>query len=311
MQMASSGTLEEWRKRRHVSALSQTQVAPMQRILAGLLVNQIFKLEQYGILRGLQVNQPLETEVPASIHRDEPIGGMAAQFWRGLVEILRSRRRLLVIVSMAVIFTAAAQPIIDPDFWWHLRTGQYILETKSIPYTDIFSTVRFGSEWVTHEWLSEVFMYSIFRLLGYGGLIVAFSIIVTAAFWITYQQCRKRAGHPYVAAFAVLLGAAATLPTWGVRPQMFSLLFASIFISLLDRYCRREVMPSIWWLVPLFILWVNMHAGFALGLVLIVLTIAGLFLDWFLLRKDTLANVWRLTRPLGWVDDCHRCSSLS
>ena len=214
---------------------------------------------------------------------------------------LQSTHQLLVIVLMAVIFTLAAQPITDPDFWWHLKTGQYIVETRAIPHTDIFSSLRFGSEWVTHEWLSEVFMYGVFRTLGYGGLIVVFSLVITAAFWIVYQRCRKLAGHPYVAGLALLLGAAATMPTWGVRPQMFSLLFASIFISFLDRYSRREAMPSIWWLAALMVLWVNLHAGFALGLVLIVLTIAGLMLDWLLLRKDSFADVWRRALPLGWL----------
>ena len=214
---------------------------------------------------------------------------------------LSSSRRLLGFVFLLLILTASVQPITDPDFWWHLRTGQYIVETRSIPHTDIFSTIRFGSEWVTHEWLSEAFMYSVFRALGYGGLIVIFSILITAAFWIVYQRCTKDGVHPYVAGLALLLGAAATLPAWGVRPQMFSLLLASIFLAFLDRYSRREQMPSIWWLAPLMILWVNLHAGFALGLVLIVLTIAGLLLDWLLLRKNSFADVWQRARPLCWL----------
>jgi hypothetical protein len=244
------------------------------------------------------VKQPPETDAPASIQIDESVVKVAAQSGQGLVDRLRSSRGLLALVFMLLIFTLAAQPITDPDFWWHLKTGQYIVETRSIPHTDIFSTLRFGSEWVTHEWLSEIFMYSVFRTLGYGGLIVIFSILIVGAFWIVYRQCRKRGVHPYVAGFAVLLGAVATMPTWGVRPQMFSLLFASIFISFLDRYSRREEMPSIWWLVPLMILWVNLHAGFALGLVLMVLTIAGVLLDWLSLRKDSFASVWRRARPL-------------
>lgn len=144
-------------------------------------------------------------------------------------------------------------------------------------------------------------MYSVFRALGYSGLIVIFSILITAAFWIVYERCTKHGVHPYVAGFALLLGAAATMPTWGVRPQMFSLLFASIFISFLDRYSRQEEMHSIWWLVPLMILWVNLHAGFALGAVLIILTIVGLLLDWLLLRKNSFAEVWQRARPLCWL----------
>jgi hypothetical protein len=247
------------------------------------------------------VKQPVGVEVPSPINIDESVVEISAQSERGLVDMVRSTHWLLVIVIMAVIFTLAAQPITDPDFWWHLKTGQYIVETRSIPHTDIFSTLRFGSEWVTHEWLSEVFIYSVFRPLGFGGLIVVFSILIIAAFWIVHQRCKRRGVHPYVAGFALLLGALATMPTWGVRPQVFSLLFAGIFISFLDRYSRGEPMPSVWWLAPLMILWVNLHAGFALGLVLIVLTIAGLLLDWWLLRKDSFANVWRRAQPLGWL----------
>ena len=154
---------------------------------------------------------------------------------------------------------------------------------------------------MTHEWLSEVFIYSVFRILGYGGLIVAFAILIVAAFWIVFQLCRQRGVNTYVAGFSLLLGAVTTMPTWGVRPQMFSLLFAAVFISFLDRYSRREPIPSIWWLVPLMIFWVNLHAGFAFGPVLIALTIAGLLLDWLLLRKNSLADVWLRARPLCWL----------
>src|SRR5258705_5042235 len=72
------------------------------------------------------------------------------------VNLLLSGRRLLVLFFMLLIFAGAARPITDPDFWWHLRTGQFIVETHTIPHADIFSALRFGSEWVTHEWLSEV-----------------------------------------------------------------------------------------------------------------------------------------------------------
>jgi hypothetical protein len=214
------------------------------------------------------------------------------------VNILLSGRRRLVLFFMLLIFAGAARPITDPDFWWHLRTGQFIVETHTIPHADIFSTLRFGSEWVTHEWLSEVLMYSVFRAAGFGGLIIFFAIVITMAFWITYRRCETRAPHPYVAGFALILGTAATIPTWGVRPQMFSILFASIFLAILDSYCRSEKTRLIWWLIPLMILWVNMHAGFAVGLALILLTILGLALDACIMDKDSLGAIWKRIRPL-------------
>src|SRR5688572_13628562 len=163
--------------------------------------------------------------------------------------ILRFDGRLLILFFMLLIFASAARPITDPDFWWHLRTGQYILETSSIPYSDIFSTVRFGSEWVTHEWLSEVLMYWIFQLSDYGGLIAFFGLIIAASFWITYRRCETRAPNPYIAGLVLMLGAAATIPTWGVRPQMFSMLFAAIFLFVLDKYDYEKKSRVVWWLV--------------------------------------------------------------
>lgn len=216
----------------------------------------------------------------------------------GFLSAIRSSRCLLVVVFMLVIFAAATRPITDPDFYWHLKTGQYLLETRSIPSVDIFSSVKFGSEWVTHEWLSELLMYSIFKWFGYLGLIVMFSGIVTATFGIVYRRCKEVAPHPYIAGFALIVGAAATMPTWGVRPQMLSMLFASIFVLVLGDYYRDVRTKAIWLLVPLMVVWVNMHAGFAMGLALIVLTIVSLLTDSLLLPNESIKKTWPRLRGL-------------
>jgi hypothetical protein len=215
-----------------------------------------------------------------------------------LLNAILSSRRLLVVVFMSVIFAAASRPITDPDFYWHLKTGEYLVETRSIPKTDIFSTSKFGSEWVTHEWLSELFMYSIFRWLGYAGLIAAFAAIITATFNLAYRRCKEVAPHPYIAGFALILGAAATMPTWGVRPQMLSMLFAGIFVLVLGDYGRNVRTKAIWLLIPLMVLWVNMHAGYAMGLALIVLTMVSMLTDGLLLPEASMKKTWPRIRTL-------------
>ncbi|MGB7925019.1 MAG: hypothetical protein WCF57_17395 [Pyrinomonadaceae bacterium] len=230
----------------------------------------------------------------------------------GFAELLLSARRLLVFVLMTIMFMGAARPIFDPDFWWHLQTGQLIVETRTIPHADIFSNIFFGREWVTHEWLSEAIIYLIHRPLGYGGLIVTFALVIVAALWLAYRRCAVRAGHPGVAGLALILGALAAASTWGTRPQMFSFLFASVFISMLDAYARRGSGRFIWWLVPLIILWVNMHAGFFLGLVLIALTITGMLLDQWLGQGEQPAGLLKRVRPLCFVlAACVLCVSLN
>lgn len=235
----------------------------------------------------------------------EPPHTFAAEFEGGvgrrLGELHLSARRLLVFTLLAMVFMLAARPITDPDFWWHLRTGRLIVETRAIPRADVFSATFAGREWVAHEWLSEVVMYAAHLAFGYGGLVVLFALVITAAMWLAYGLCARRAGHPHVAGLALLLGALTASPTWGVRPQMFTFLFASLFLVILDGHVSGNRRGRLWWLVPLSAVWANMHAGFAMGFALIALTAAGLFLDAWLGAGEGREPIWRRVRPLTLV----------
>ena len=80
-------------------------------------------------------------------------------------------------------------------------------------------------------------------------------------------------GRPYLAALMTLWGAVASAPSWGVRPQMFSLLLASIFLVLLEASEQRPRL--LWWTAPLMLLWVNLHAGYPIGLAFIAMFMLG------------------------------------
>jgi len=192
-------------------------------------------------------------------------------------------RRVVPIVLFTMLFVLAVRQSvsIDPDLWWHLKAGQQIIDTRNIPHTDDYSFTKQGSEWVAHEWLSEVIMDAIYRVTGLTGLVTIFSLIIVIALWLTYRRCE---GRPYAASIAIVLGAGASFPLFGVRPQMLTLLLASVYIALLEQLDKRRI----WWLVPLMLLWVNLHAGFALGLALIGLYIVRAVLD----------GEWSQIRPL-------------
>ncbi len=187
-------------------------------------------------------------------------------------------RKVFPIVLLSMIFVLAVRQSVslDPDLWWHLKAGQQIIQTRSIPHIDDFSFTKQGSEWVAHEWLSEILIAGIYRSIGLAGLVIVFSLIIVIALWLTYRRCD---GKPYIAGLAVLLAAAASSPLFGVRPQMLTLLLASIYIVLLERFDPKEQNRRLWWLVPLMLLWVNLHAGWALGVALIGLHIVRAVLD--------------------------------
>jgi len=206
-------------------------------------------------------------------------------------------RRLLAIVFFLLLFTMAVRELRDPDFWWHLATGRYIWQTKSIPRHDVFSYTVPHHRWITHEWLSQVIIWALYLLGGLPLLILVAALVITLSFGLVYAQCE---GRPHWAVFTVLLGALASAITWGVRPQMLNVLLAATFAFLFYQYKIRR--RNLLWLYPLLTaLWVNLHSGFFLGLVMLGCFIVGEgaqrllgyahedTLSWFQIRNLALA----------------------
>jgi len=196
-------------------------------------------------------------------------------------------RQVLVIALFVALFAMSAREIVDPDFWWHLATGRYIVETRSIPRHDVFSYTATDHKWITHEWLTQVIMIALYRLGGLTALLLATSAAITVTFIPVYMRCDAR---PHLAVFALLLAALASAVTWGARPQMINALMAAWTMLLLERY--RAGKRAALWLLPLSTaLWVNLHSGYFLGLGLIALFLAGEVLaNWMGVRTErTLA----------------------
>ena len=212
---------------------------------------------------------------------------------RGNLLLWLDIRRLAVMILFLALFAAALREALDTDMWWHLATGRYILEHRTIPRQDVFSYTVPDHRWFTHEWLTQVAMYSLYRIGGTPALVLLAATTVTVTFALVYEQCAGtyslRGGtpggsQPYTAIFTVLLGAFASAITWGPRPQILNPLLLALFITLLGHY-RRQTPPigegdgrvhrALLALPPLTALWANLHSGFYLGLVLLSVILVG------------------------------------
>lgn len=180
--------------------------------------------------------------------------------------MILTTRRLFVAIFLLALVALAARNITDPDFGWHFRTGELILSTLSIPRTDSFSFTAVGMSRVNHDWLSDVLIFALYQLGGIGVLVTFYALAAAATFALVYARCE---GKPFIAAFLILLAALMVAPFWGTRPQTLSLLFASSFLYILDRYARTGAGGHLLWLVPLTLVWANAHGSFILGPVFI------------------------------------------
>lgn len=187
-------------------------------------------------------------------------------------------RRLATAILFIAVFAMAVRAPADTDTWWHLKAGQTTLENGRILQTDLFSHTRYGSRWINHSWLSQVVLYSLFDHFSYAGLGLWMGAVVMAAFVFVYLQME---GDVFTRAFLVILAAATSAVVWSARPQLFSLLLTAVVAYLLYLFKWRGL-NRLWLLPPLFILWANLHAGYALGFMLLAAFIAGEVLNHFL-----------------------------
>lgn len=171
-------------------------------------------------------------------------------------------------------FTMALRTVADPDVWWHLRTGQLIWQKHAIFRTDPFSYTRFGRPWINHEWLTDTIIYAVYKIGSWTALSILFAALASAALLLAYTRCKAR---PAIAALVTVCGAAAAMPSLGVRPQVISFLFGSLFLWVLDR--SPDQPKVLFWLIPLTLLWVNLHAGYAVGIAFISVFLVGAILN--------------------------------
>ena len=206
--------------------------------------------------------------------------------------------QIFSIYVLAYVVLFCSRSLTDPDFWFHLKTGEYILTNRVIPKTDIFSFTNFGKPWVAHEWLSGTIFYAVYATLGFGVLILLFALIAALAFWLVFRRLDT---HPFVNGFALLLSVWVVVPTIGVRPRVFTMLLTAIYLTLLlDFVQKKKSRWRIWLLVPLMAAWANLHAGFLIGLVLIGLITIGVLLDGWA-EGERWANLFPRLRTLSLV----------
>ena len=77
-----------------------------------------------------------------------------------MIGLLHIRRVFVAILGLG-LFAMAARNVTDPDVWWHLRTGQLILQNHALFHTDPYSFTRFGQPWIDHEWLSQLLIFCV------------------------------------------------------------------------------------------------------------------------------------------------------
>ncbi len=157
----------------------------------------------------------------------------------------------------------------DPDIWWHLATGRWILRFGSIPRVDPFSAFAMGKPWAAYSWLFEViamWLYSHFGVLGLALLQAALVAVVIAA---VHQLISAFVPDFSVAALLTLVAAFSMSGLYTPRPWLLTILFFTIELHIILRVRAQGSWARLAFLPLIFIVWANVHAQFVYGLFLL------------------------------------------
>ncbi len=199
------------------------------------------------------------------------------------------------LLVIAIFFTVW-RPALDPDLFWHVRSGNDILK-MGIPRTDWYSHTFSSFPWVHHEYAQDVAMALISKVGGLRLVSVYYALIVTAAYTLALRFAlppKPRLDWSWVL-IAGLLIAVFSQPFLGARPQMFTYLFLLLTVGIVQRWRENHRTRWIWILPILFAVWANWHGSFVAGLVVLGLAL-GIALLEVLARP---AHTWgSAVRPL-------------
>ncbi len=233
-------------------------------------------------------------------------------------------RTLIFILFFLSVFAGFMTPMELGDVWWHLSTGQWILENMSLPDNDPFtiaSDTRDHSFVLQGFWLSQVLLRLIQSATGLIGLIMFKSLLFTSAVAILWLGARRQ-GASNTLAFLSIVPAIMIFSFYDeARPQTFSILFTALTFLVLEHSRRqgqrlrmgdhlaesslRQPQPQQkqgrpWFpaLIPIMIVWANMHPGFVIGIGLLTLYAAE-HLSVTIINKESRPNAFFLIACLA------------
>ena len=182
---------------------------------------------------------------------------------------------LVLIVLLAVNYFA---PFGDLDFAWQIRTGEQIAQTGRLLPIETFSYTIPGRQIPDFEWLYEVSLWSIWSVLGFGGLKLLKTILVATPFVLLGLRLRKDGVRWHGIALTLLLTVFVLSRSWNLRPLFCTTIGLLLVSGWLHDHCHGRK-PLTWWLPVVMLAWCNLHPGVIMGQALLAGAIAWEWLN--------------------------------
>ena len=181
-----------------------------------------------------------------------------------------SLRHLWAFLAVALpVLAALIAPLPTTDLTYHLRAGEEILTAGRIPAADTWTFTILGEPWLDQQWGAQFILTAVYRVGGWTGLVLFRAALVGLIATMTFELCRRHGTGVRTAAWLALGAFAVASPAMALRPQLIAMaLFALTLLLVTD----REAHPRrLWLVIPIAVLWANVHGSFFLAPAVLVL----------------------------------------
>jgi hypothetical protein len=197
----------------------------------------------------------------------------------------------------------------DPGTFSHIAIGNIILGTGNLIYKDSFSFTRFGEHWIAQQWLGELIMAIIHRVAGLDGLLIVTTCLIALLYASLALRIDRSGMNLVLGSLLMALSLAAASHHLHVRPHIVTFLLIGILYSkLCDIETEKASYKSLFWFIPIFIIWTNIHGGVLGGLFTLLITTAGWTLACLLGWRSPICNQNRLVSI--WVFSLLCCATI-
>jgi hypothetical protein len=173
---------------------------------------------------------------------------------------------LIVVAAFIVILCVIVRRGGDPDIFWHIVAGQWMVDHHQVISHDIFTFTVAGKQWIDPEYTTEIIAYLLFKVGGLTLVSLGFAAVTFVGFLLVWRRVGLEMSNRFIAAIAIGIAGLGGVEVWGPRPQMITFTFTCLELFGLDRYLRGKS-RAIYWLPLVMVAWANLHGGFLFGLV--------------------------------------------
>lgn len=202
----------------------------------------------------------------------------------------------------ALLIVAGNRLLMDPDTLWQVTVGQWILDHRAVPETDVYSFTMRGQPWISTQWLAQVIYAKAYALAGWSGPVVLAAASSAATFALLTKFLSRNLSESAAMVF-VAAALALTAPHLLARPHVLALPVMVAWIGGLIAAADRRGPPS-FWLLPLMVLWANLHGGFVFGLVMVAPIALDAVLNADAHSRKSLALRWAAFAAAALIAGC-------